>query len=60
MCGTKVKYDTPASAYVRKSVIEKRDLYTVNIYKCPFCGSYHIGHKTNKPTPKLRCNKQKK
>ena len=46
-CGKKAAYDNEAqAAAVRKDRIEQgQDVY--NVYKCPTCGKFHLGHKPN-------------
>ncbi len=40
-CGNKIKYETHEAANkVRKHV----DYYKTNVYKCKWCGGFHIGH----------------
>ena len=44
-CQGKVRYATAGKASAARGIIQHRS-YTgpMNIYKCRFCGGYHIGH----------------
>ncbi len=46
VCGTKVKYPTVESAKRVVFFLAKKDSSNnyLNVYKCPFCKAYHIGH----------------
>lgn len=44
-CTGKIRYTTPEQAYsARRSTNRKHYTGPMNVYKCKFCGGYHIGH----------------
>ncbi len=43
----KLKFDTYKDAIIYLKSINKFDEY--DIYRCPYCGKYHIGHLGKKP-----------
>ena len=43
----KMKFDTYKDAIIYLKSINKFDEY--DIYRCPYCGKYHIGHLGKKP-----------
>lgn len=45
-CGIKVQHNTPEAAYlVMQKLIAQQPTDIFAVYKCPFCGQYHVGHK---------------
>lgn len=41
-CIGKARHETPKAAAVH---LKRRDGKRMNVYKCKYCGFYHIGHK---------------
>lgn len=44
VCGNKIKHLSFSNA--KKTVQKMRDAHKLRVYDCPFCGGYHIGHRT--------------
>jgi hypothetical protein len=44
-CGSKVRHETqPQAAAARRALIKHKGWTgTINTYRCPFCGGWHIG-----------------
>ncbi len=45
MCGNKEKHQSRKNAKQVKKERERVYRTKMNVYKCDFCGFYHIGHK---------------
>ena len=43
----KMKFNTYQAAEIYLNTINKLEEY--NIYRCPYCGNFHIGHISKKP-----------
>ena len=45
-CGNKVRHPTQTEAAgARRALIKQKGWTgTINTYRCPFCGGWHIGH----------------
>lgn len=44
-CGNKTRHLTRGSAKVARRAMQKQTSERFQIYKCPFCEHFHIGHK---------------
>lgn len=42
-CENKCRYETRGEALGAKAQIERKERTAVNVYKCQFCGAYHVG-----------------
>lgn len=47
MCGEKVRHVSESSAneQIENMKSNKRNTTGINVYECPFCGYFHVGHK---------------
>ena len=45
-CGKKIRYETAKDAGAGRHALNRSKGYQgqMNVYRCPFCGGYHIGH----------------
>lgn len=43
-CGKKVKHGSLQEAKKHASDIQKQRRGKVGVYKCSYCGKYHVGH----------------
>lgn len=46
MCGSKIRYSDVAKAKQARHHLRVVGWY-MNVYRCPFCRGYHIGHAPN-------------
>lgn len=49
-CDGKIRYDTADAASKGRSSLNRAKGYQgfMNVYRCSFCGGYHIGHAVDK------------
>lgn len=46
-CGQKKKYRDQTEAYAALSSLYRREGYVGQVYRCRWCGSYHLGRKAS-------------
>lgn len=44
-CRRKIAYPSGKEAHAARRALEFRGETNLNVYKCRFCGRYHVGHK---------------
>lgn len=44
-CRRKIAYPSGKEAHAARRDLEARGETNLNVYKCRFCGKYHVGHR---------------
>lgn len=57
-CGGKVKHNTPQSAHGHKLALIRKSDGHFDVYQCPHCGYYHVGHSSSEAALKQRRRKR--
>ena len=57
-CTGKKQYKTVEEAEPDKRALQFKDRTIFNIYKCTFCGNYHIGHAGSRRVRQYMKNKR--
>lgn len=47
-CDRKVRYETQEEASAARTRLFRSGSGGMNVYKCKFCGGYHIGHRNER------------